>query len=88
MCPWFPTNAPTPEAAQSLPTDLECPSEERITKTIVIIHDESTFQANNDQLKFWGTKDMTLLGPKSKGAVWPGKEYLMVFNLGVPKELM
>ena len=62
------TNAPTPEAAQSLPTDLECPSEERIAKTIVIFHDENTFQANDDQLKFWGTKEMTLLRPKSKGA--------------------
>ena len=62
------TNAPTPEAAESLPTDLECPSDERIAKTVVIFHDESTFQANDDQLKFWGTKDMTILRPKSKGA--------------------
>ena len=62
------TNAPTPEAAESLPTDLESPSEEQVAKTIVIFHDESTFQANNDQMKFWGAKDMTFLQPKSKGA--------------------
>ena len=61
-------NAPTPEAAQSLPEDLEHPSEEQIAKTIVIFHNESTFQANDDQLKFWGTEDMTFLRPKSKGA--------------------
>ena len=62
------TNAPTPEAAESLPTDLETPSEEQVAKTIVIFHDESTFQANDDQMKFWGAKDMTFLRPKSKGA--------------------
>ena len=61
-------NAPTPEAAESLPTDLESPSEEQIAKTIVIFHDESTFQANDDQMKFWGVKDMTFLRPKSRGA--------------------
>ena len=62
------TNAPTPECAESLPKDLESLSEERIAKTVVLFHDESTFQANDDQLKFWGTKDMIFLRPKSKGA--------------------
>ena len=44
------------------------PSDEQITKTVVLFHDESTFQANDDQLKFWGTKDITILRPKSKSA--------------------
>ena len=61
-------NAPTPEAADSLPSDLECPSDEKIAKSVVIFHDESTFQANDDQSTFWGAKDMTILRPKSKGA--------------------
>ena len=61
-------NAPTPEAAASLPTDLESPSADKISKTVVIFHDESTFQANDDQRTFWGTKDMQILKPKSRGA--------------------
>ena len=43
-------NAPTPEAAGSLPTDLE--SDERIAKTVIIFHHESTFQANDDELRY------------------------------------
>ena len=54
--------------ALSLPSDLECPPDEQIVKTVVIFHDESTFQANDDQTTFWGAKDMTILRPKSKGA--------------------
>ena len=61
-------NAPTPEAVESLPSDLECSSDEQIAKTVVIFHDETTFQANDDQTRFWGAKDMTILRPKSKGA--------------------
>ena len=38
-------NAPTPEAAQALPSDLETPASEQISKTIIFFHDESTFQA-------------------------------------------
>ena len=48
--------------------DLECPPDKQIAKTVVIFHDESTFQANDDQTTFWGAKDMTILRPKSKGA--------------------
>lgn len=53
-----------PEAAA---TDLESPSVNKISKT-VIFHDESTFQANDDQRTFWGTKDMQIMKPKSWGA--------------------
>ena len=61
-------NAPTPEAFDSLPSDLECPSDEQVAKTVVIFHDESTFQANDDKTTFWGAKDIIFLRPKSKGA--------------------
>ena len=47
-------NAPTPETAASLPTDLESPSADKIDKTVVIFHDESTFQANEDQKGYQG----------------------------------
>ena len=61
-------NAPIPDAADSLPSDLDCPSDDQIAKTVVIFHDESTFQANDDQTKFWEAKDMVVLRPKSRGA--------------------
>ena len=61
-------NAPTPEAVDSLPSELECPSDEQVAKTVVIFHDESTFQENDDQTTFWGAKDIIFLRPKSKGA--------------------
>jgi len=34
-----------------------------------IFHDESTFQANNDQTTFWGVKGTADMKPKSKGSV-------------------
>ena len=61
-------NALTAEAEMCLPQDLESPSADQISKTVVIFHDESTFQANEGQTFFWGTKDMHLLRPKGKGA--------------------
>ena len=61
-------NALTPEAEKCFPQDLESPSAEQISKTVVIFHDESTFQANDGQTSFWGTKDMHLLRPKGRGA--------------------
>ena len=61
-------NAVTDEAANSLPSDLDPPSDETIEKTIVIFHDESTFQANDDQKSFWDKKDMQVLRPKSRGS--------------------
>ncbi len=56
-------NALTPEAVKSLPTDLECPLDDKISKTVVLFHDESTFQENDDQTSYWGAKDMTILRP-------------------------
>ena len=61
-------NAPTEEAKQALPSDLECPSQEVVDKTVVFFRDESTFQSNDDQPTLWGTKNTHVLKPKSKGA--------------------
>ena len=61
-------NAPTEEAKNALPNDLESPSIEQIEKTIVLFHDESTFQSNDHEKKQWGTKDNHMLMPKSRGA--------------------
>lgn len=40
---------PTPAAAQSLPSEIETPSDDTIEKTVIFFYDESTFQANDDQ---------------------------------------
>ena len=53
--------------AETAAHDLESPSVDKISKT-VIFHNESTFQVNNDQRTFWGTKDMQILKSKSQGA--------------------
>ena len=61
-------NAPTEKAKQSLPRDLECPAKEIVSKTVFFFHDESTFQANEDQPSFWGTKGTVVMKPKNKGS--------------------
>ena len=60
-------NAPTERAKQSLPSDLHCPSKEVLDKTVIFFHDESTFQANDDQSTFWRIEDTVVMKPKSKG---------------------
>ena len=47
-------NAPTPEAKLALPEDLETPRSDVLAKTIVLFHDESTFQANDYERTQWG----------------------------------
>ena len=61
-------NVPTDEAKLALPTDLHCPDKSVINKTVIFFHDESTFQSNEDQSTFWGTKGAVVIKPKSKGA--------------------
>ena len=61
-------NAPTEEAKNALPADLECPRLEVLEKTVVLFHDESTFQANDDQPTLWATKGSSVMRPKSKGS--------------------
>ena len=62
------SNAPTEDAKSALPSDLRYPVQTVIDKTVVLFHDESTFQANEDQSTFWGTKGTTVMKPKSKGS--------------------
>ena len=61
-------NAPTPEAKLALPEDLDAPQADILAKTIVLFHDESTFQANDYERTQWGTNSDHMLVPKSRGA--------------------
>jgi len=61
-------NAPTEEAKLALPGDLVCIPQAVLDKTVVLFHDESTFQGNDDQPTFWGTKGTAVMRPKSKGS--------------------
>ena len=63
-----PDHAPTPEAARAFPVSIPLPSTERREKTVVLFHDESTFQANDDQTTMWGKKGEHMLPAKSKGS--------------------
>ena len=60
-------NAPTSTAAESLPKDLEEPSPQLTAKTVIFLHDETTFQANDDQTRQWGAKGTQVVMQKSKG---------------------
>ena len=62
-----PDNAPTDEAKNALPSDLSPPSAEVIEKTVVLFHDETTFQANEDQPTLWAEKGTSVMRPKSRG---------------------
>ena len=61
------TNAPTKDAMKALP-DVDAPTSERRSKTVVFFHDESTFMSNEDQTTQWGMKGERMLKPKSKGS--------------------
>ena len=59
---------PTEEAKKALPNDIHDPSREVAEKTVVLFHDESTFQANEDQPTLWAEKGTTVMRLSSKGA--------------------
>ena len=61
-------NAPTPEAAQTLPQNLETPSVDVLNKTVELFHDETTFQACDYECTLWEAKGDHMLLPKSRGA--------------------
>ena len=61
-------NAPTEEAKTALPADINIPSPEIIEKTVFLFHDETTFQANEDQTTVWAPKGTKIIRPKSKGS--------------------
>ena len=54
-------NAPTEEDKLALPSDLCAPPTDVVGKTVLLFHDESTFQANDDQPKLWGEKGTTVM---------------------------
>ena len=65
-------NAPTPEAAQAaqcLPSTSACDSQAiQSERKIFIFHDESIFNAYDDQKVQWGRSDMQTIRPKGKGS--------------------
>ena len=61
-------NAPTEDAKKALPGDIEPPRPEVKDKTVIIFHDETTFQANDDQPTLWAEKGTCVMRPKSKGS--------------------
>ena len=62
------TNAPTEDAMKALPSDIDPPTNDTRSKTVVFFHDESTFMSNEDQPTQWGMKGEKMMKPKSKGA--------------------
>ena len=63
-----PDQAPTPDAQKAFPTDVPLASSAARSKLVVIFHDESIFNANDDQTQQWGVKGEGMLRPKSKGS--------------------
>ena len=57
--------APNDEAKNAFPDDIES---ERRQKNIFIFHDETTFNANDDEGLQWGIPDSQLIRPKSRGS--------------------
>ena len=61
-------DAPSDEAKEAFPTDIEQPPAERCKKNIFIFHDESTFNANDDEGLQWDTVESQIIRPKSHGS--------------------
>ena len=61
-------SAPSEEARSAFPDDLEPPPVERQHKNIFIFHDESTFNANDDESLQWGMPEFQIIRPKSRGS--------------------
>ena len=62
-------NAPTPEAAQCLPSTSACDSQAiQSERKVFIFHDESIFNTYDDQKVQWGRSDMQTIRPKGKGS--------------------
>lgn len=70
-------HAPNDEAKEAFPCDLESPTPERRAKNIFIFHDESTFNANDDQSLQWGTPDSQIIRPKSRGSGIMVSDFIM-----------
>ena len=62
----FPNESNEDEKKHCHVRDPECPSSEVLEKTVCLFHDESTFQANNDQATLWENKGTNVIRPKSR----------------------
>ena len=62
------SNMSMPSIESAFLSDLEIPRDEVIKKSIVIFHDESTFQANDEESWMWGEHELCVLKPKSHGS--------------------
>ena len=69
-------SAPSEEACSVFPDDLE-PSAERRDKNIFIFHDESTFNANDDESLQWGISESQIIRPKSCGSGIMVSDFIM-----------
>ena len=74
------TSAPTETAQLSIPTDIDPPTAERRSKTVVFFHDESTFNSNEDQSLKWGLKGEKIMKQKSKGSGIMVSDYIDEHN--------
>ena len=57
-----------PSIESAFPSDLETPPDKVVNKTVLIFHDESTFQANDEENWMWGEHGQCVLKPKSRGS--------------------
>ena len=74
------SNAPTEDITKHFPSDLEPLTPEQVEKNIVIFHDESTFQTNDDETWIWGQKGQHVLKPKSQGSGIMVSDFIDVKN--------
>ena len=76
------TNAPTENAVKCLPADIDIdsPTNERRSKTVIVFHDESTFTVNEDHPTQWGMKGDKMLKKESKGAAIMGSDFIEEHN--------
>ena len=51
-----------------LPDDIDSPPPECTAKNIFIFHDESTFNANDDESLQWGRTESQVIRPKIHGS--------------------
>ena len=52
---------PIPGTESAFPSDIESPPDKVIQKSLVIFHDESTFQANDEENWMWGEQGQCIL---------------------------
>ena len=60
--------APCDDVKEAFPSDIEEPPPDRREKNIFIFHDESTFNANDDESLQWGSPETQVIRPKSRGS--------------------